>query len=60
MKQCKVYPGYTDFYTHYWGECTILLERTRHSQGGEVVYRHVMTFDSPAEAKHHFDTQCGV
>lgn len=59
MKQCKIYPGYTNFYTYHRGEKTILLERTRHSQGGPVVHRQVLEFDTADEAGRYFDTECG-
>ena len=60
MRQCKIYPGYTNFYTYHQGDTTILLERTRHSQGGKVVHRQVMEFESAAEARRYFDTECGA
>jgi hypothetical protein len=60
MKQTKVFPGYTQFYTYHRGERTILMERTRHAQGGQVVHRQVLEFDTAVEAQRHFDTQCGV
>lgn len=60
MKQSKISPGYTNFYTYHAGEKTILLERTRHAQGGLVVHRQVMEFKSAAEAQRHFNTACGA
>lgn len=60
MRQSKVYPGYTNFYTYNRGELTVLMERTRHAQGGLVVHRQVVEFGSAAEAQQFFDTECGV
>lgn len=60
MKQSKVYPGYTNHYTYQPGEKTILMERTRHALGGEVIHRQVLEFDSAAQAQRHFDTECGA
>ena len=60
MRQSKVYPGYTNFYTYHPGEKTILLERTRHARGGHVVHRQVLEFDTAAQAAQHFNSQCGA
>ena len=60
MTQSKIYPGYTNFYTYNPGDKTILLERTRHAQGGVVVHRQILEFGTAAEAQRHFNTACGA
>ena len=60
MKHTKVYPGYTHFYTYHCGDLTILIERTRHAQGGQVVHRQVLEFGSAVEAQRYFETECGA
>ncbi len=60
MKRCKVFPGYTNFYTYRNGDKTILLKRTRHAQGSKVIHRQDIEFGSPVKARRYFDTECGA